>query len=141
MGMCCGLYLQPKYEGVPYHELDEEKQEKVDKKLTDMSYEREEIWHCDGNHDMFQFFKQHVPTIFSDEARIFLCMDGEILESIMTKAKETIDDILATSDRYDAETYEKGNPLYTWSELYTVLRKFRKTYNQQEWCLLVDAGW
>lgn len=141
MGLCCGLYLQPKYEGVPYHELDEEKQKKVDEKLTDMNYERKELWHCDGNRDMFQFLKQHAKAVASDETQIYLCMDGDVLENIMKKAKESIDNILDTSDRYDFKTYERGNPLYTWSELYAVLKEFQKTHNQQEWCLLVDAGW
>lgn len=139
MGMTLTIAVNPKHNGIRYHDLDGEVQQELDEKLP----KTEEIFYHERDFRLLTFLDEHAHTLLDNEenGQVYLFIDQDNIDTILERIREKIDDFWRSSDRYNSETYGNGSDLYLWSDLHTSIVKFKESHNLDECYLFIDAAW
>lgn len=137
--MTLTLFKNPKLNGIRYHELDDKSKQMIDE-MDDMC---EEIYYSERNWDLLDFFRNnsHVFMDSSEDAQLYAFIDDDNIVNVLNKLRAKIDTILDSDDRYDSETYGDQSDLFCWTNLYSVINKFKNKDGFDKWYLIIDAGW
>ena len=140
MGLTFTIAVNPKHNGIRYHDLEGEVQQELDEKFP----ESEEIFYHERDFSLIDFFKKHAHTLLDyeeEDAQVYLFIDKDNIDTIIERIKGKIDDFWRSSDRYNSETYGHGSDLYLWSELLTSIFKYKESHNLDECYLMINAAW
>jgi len=140
MGVDFTMMANPKYKGIPFHELNEEDVKKCEKEL-EKDPSSKSLLDTVITEDQFHYLKE-ITTFISELSSEYLSysycyIDTHNLRDVLQKIREKIDELLHFSNRYHADTYGDHSDLYFWSTLYTKIQYFSEAFDANQWYILM----
>lgn len=151
MGTTISMIIIEKTDGMPFHQLPDEKREAINQELyeqemsEDFCYkEPEEIFSAGNHFELMDFFEKSVENLANtaevDDYDLYYYIDKHNVEQVMEAARQEIDRLVEVADRYNPETYLAYGMLNRLAEFHEAIKKMKKDIGFETHYLIIDIG-